>query len=431
MKGKPNSNWIDNNKVVMVLSVCVAFLVWIVVALVVDTQTREPFHNVPVDISVQTDEFDALGLNPIDVSVDKVKAVVEGDRVAVKGLKPSDLAATVQISADVSEPAYYTLKLVPINTFDRTTITNITYEPAEVTVRLDRLSTHTFDIEAVKNGISYAPGYRGSDSESITPSQVRIRGPQAELDKISRVAITVEIEEALSKNLVKDLPVQVLDAAGDEIDLEARHLSIDYTEARFVKETLQLSGLEMRVEFTNIPRNFPIENLQYTLSTDLLEVAAPIDLVEKVKELVVGYIDVRTISRDNYQFTFPIEVPSGFQNTEKVDSVSVRFNRVPWEEANFTVSGIDLQNIPAGYDIQLVGSDTMEVRMVGEKSIISELTADDIILYVDFSEREIVEGQSLVPVRVAAPTKGLVWAAGTDYNVVIETTEAAPEEEQQ
>jgi hypothetical protein len=182
------------------------------------------------------------------------------------------------------------------------------------------------------------------------------------------------------------------------------------------------------VGFTNIPRNFPLEELRYSITADTLEVAAPLDLVDKVTELILGHIDIRTINLENYTYSFPVEVPEYYRSMDDISQVTANFHTSGWEEATFNASGIELLNIPPAYEIQVLGGDTIrDIRFVGRREILEEMTADDIVMEIDFSEREAVLGQSQVPVKISVPTKGLVWASGV-YTMVIEATEKEAEE---
>jgi YbbR domain-containing protein len=429
---KSKKNWIDNNQYLLILSMVVAALVWIVVAMTVGRGGySQEFRNVPVDISLQTDAFTRLGFNPIEASATLVTAKVEGDRVAITSQESDAFLATVSIpeNLDIDRAGTYSLPLIPADAdYDRTLFTAIEYEPSTVQVKFDRTIEKAFALEVVKNGMSVAAGYV-LGAETVSPSQVMIEGPQAEIEKIARCRIVVELLEPLDKNHSATYPIEILDDAGQEIDLEAGHMTVDYTEARLLIEMLQNTSLSLKTEIINIPRNFPIAELRYSITADTLEVAAPLDLVDKVTELVVGHIDMRTINKDSYTYTFPVEVPEYYRSMDAISQVTVRFFSSGWEEAYFSATGIELLNAPDDYDIRILGGETVHnIKFVGRPEILEEMTADDIVMEIDFSEREVILGQSQVPVKISVPTKGLVWAANM-YSAVIQVTEKEVEEE--
>jgi YbbR domain-containing protein len=431
-KAKKNKkNWIENNQFLLILSIVVAALVWIIVAMTAGRGGySQDFRNVPVDISLQTDAFTRLGFNPIEASETLVTAKVEGDRVAITSQGSSAFLATVSIpeNLEIDRAGTYSLPLVPADAdYDHTLFTSIEYEPSTVQVKFDRTVERVFPLEVVKNGLSVAAGYVLGE-ETVTPAEITIEGPQAEVQKVARCRMVVELLEPLDKNLSATYPIEILDDAGEPIDLEAGHMTVDYTEARLLIEMLQNTSLSMDVAFTNIPRNFPLSELRYSITADTLEVAAQLDLVDKVTELILGHIDIRTITLENNSYSFPVEVPEFYRSMDDITEVTARFYTTGWEEATFNASGIELLNIPPHYKIQVLGGDTIRnIQFIGRGEILEEMTADDIVMEIDFSEREAVLGQSQVPIKISVPTKGLVWASGV-YTVVIQVEEEVVEE---
>lgn len=418
---------VDSNRFLIVLSICVAALIWIVVAMTAGrADFKQEFKDVPVDISLKTEEFIKLGLNPIEVSTDTVMAIVEGDRVAITGQTANTFEATVELpdNVEVGGPGTYSLAVVPADTdYDRSLYTSITYEPKTILVKFDKLVSKTFPIKANINGMSVAAGYIQGE-QTISPTQVTIRGPQTEVEKIQSCVISMEMIDPLERTHDEDYPIQVLDVQGQEIDLEASHLTIDYTEARLVIEVKPETSIGLTVDFTNIPRGFPISELRYSMTADTIQVGVPADELGKKNDILLGLIDVRTINKDSYTYTFPVELPENYIDVDTIKSVTVKFFPSGWDETLFMASGIELLNVPDNYDVKILGGETIyNIKFVGKREILEEMTSDDIIMEIDFSEREIVPGQTQVPVKISAPTKGMVWATGVNYSVVLQVTE--------
>ena len=78
-------------------------------------------------------------------------------------------------------------------------------------------------------------------------------------------------------------------------------------------------------------------------------------------------------------------------------------------------------NQPANFDVTVNTQSISNVQIVGDASIIENVSASDIVAEVDLSGSEIAAGQFKVPVNIVIPGKGLVWAKG-DYAVVVVVT---------
>ena len=420
---KPNGQWLENRNAAVIFSLCVAAVIWLVVVLAVGSDAfQNTFTNVPIDIELQNDTFARLNLNPIEISEQFASATVVGDRLAVSSMNAEDLRATVQVSPNVNEPGSYSLRLVPANeNYDRTLFKSIAYKPAAIQVKLDTLVSETFIVEPIINGLSMPPDFvRGI--ETVTPGEITVRGPKAEIEKIAKCVIHAELQDPLERTFVEDFPIKLLDAHGREIDQAASHLIMNAEQTRLVIEMLKITALQLQVRFTNIPDSFPMDELRYTMTADNVEVAAPVDTAGRHSDVILGHIDVRTINRENNSFVFKVPMPSGYQNLDGVEEVTVRFSNLNWEEAEFVVQGVELLNAPVGYKASIIGDSMYRVTLTGRKDVLAELTAEDIVLQIDLSERQVSVGQHQLPVKISVPNKGLVWAYGTDYGAVVQIT---------
>jgi len=171
-----------------------------------------------------------------------------------------------------------------------------------------------------------------------------------------------------------------------------------------------------------VPERFPINDLQYTMSNYEVLVAGPVDTIMRYQELPLGFIDLRTVTPDNHVFTFDVEMPPAFINMDNIFTVTVNFPMNGMEEASFTVAEVELLNVPSRYEVTLLTSSIPNVRMVGEQDTIEQMIADDIVAWVDLAERALTPGQYRMPVRISAPGRGIVWAAG-EYSVVVQVSE--------
>lgn len=145
------------------------------------------------------------------------------------------------------------------------------------------------------------------------------------------------------------------------------------------------------------------------------------DVLARYSEISLGYIDMKELdfSRD---YTFDVTLPSGFTNVDHLETVEVLFDETNIEEGQFTINTFTIKNRPASYEVQVTTTRLSNVRILGDKEILSTLTSDDIIAEIDLSERNVQPGQFSVPVKIYLPTRGFVWAVG-DYNAIINVKE--------
>jgi len=408
----------ENDRFVMIFSLFMAILCWIVVVIAISPTTPLAISNVPVQISLRNERLKEMGLSVVGEVDEQVDVMVEGPRSVVGNLKPEDLNITVSLS-NVTEADTYDLELVPFSTPTDYKILSI--RPSTIRVRLDQVISKTLNVDLITRGLAVAAGYQ-LGTEQVSPTAVRVTGPVSELEKVSRCVASVELAQPLSNTYASTVPVKLLDAQGMELDPEELHLSLDVENVNVWIPVLRTKELPLRVNFTNVPRGFPESELReyMTLSNQSILVAGPIQSMENYNEIVVD-IDLRNLTPTNNTFQFDVTLPSEqFTNVNNISTVLVEFNTESWSTVTFhNISGIIPVNQPSDFEITLL-TGSLPVTLVGDAAVLESLTPGDIVVELDFSQKELTAGQVSYPVKISVPTKGLVWAVGDDYNVVIQ-----------
>ncbi|MCL2034481.1 MAG: hypothetical protein FWG94_07090 [Oscillospiraceae bacterium] len=414
----------DNKRFVQVFALVVAAFFWLLVAMTQNYPITRVIYNVPVRVNSQPNALSSIGLHAIDDENIRVDVEVEGLRSVVGQLTPDDFLLTVRLTG-VTEAATYELIPMSIDIAPNPDYSIIGFLPEKVKIRFDRLSQKTFAVEERIQGLSIAQGYT-EKMTVVTPDTITVEGPATELERIAYAGITTELTEPLDKTHSEELQVVFYDANGDELELEEMHLSADRTQAHLTIQVLKVINLPLAVDYINIPRGFPKDELleRTRFSQFDVTIAGPSDLIDRLTEIQLGYIDLKSIRIDRTLFPFDVPLPSPqdqFMRLDNVMSVVVGINDRDLESAVFNVSNPRLLNTPSGFEVELLADTIYNVEFVGKREIIEAMTADDIVAEIDLSEREIVSGSYPMPVKISVPGKGLVWAVG-DHSITIQAT---------
>lgn len=414
----------DSNKFLKVFAVVLAVFLYIIVAMVTNDTIDYTIRNVPINLDLHSASLTNLGLNVIEGAEYMVDITINGPRTLVPQYEKDspELATTVRLN-NITEPGTHTVSVIPAVDTSDLPFKIVSYSPRSIQVRLDRLKTQSFSITPVVNGISIPPGYV-LENQTVTPQRVSVTGPEAEVDKIVGAEIAFELTEALDHTIAPELDIVLRDAEGQAINHLEKHLTMDVEKAQLVLTVLKETGLPLEVKFLNMPRNFPEEELRSYLrmSTDYAMVAGPENVIGRLTEIMLGEIDLKELTPLSATFTFPLELPTQIVSLENLSNVAVNFETEEWDSVRFNVREIQLLNQPANYDVELRSTRIDGVQFVGKREILETMTADDIVAEVDLADREITPGQSNFPVKISAPSKGMVWAVG-DYGVVIQVSE--------
>ncbi len=405
----------DDRRLSILLSFFLAVVAWFVVVYAIDPNTAYEIKDVPVDITAsQTDALSANGLKIVDGEVPTVDVMITGERYIVGGAKPNDVSVIADLSGITSSGTYNNIKLVGIDKFGKGfTVDKIT--PSVITLKIDRPVTKRFAVSADVEGLQIPDGYIGLDT-IVSPKEVTITGPEADVSKIDKCVATARFTEPLTQNTTVKSDIVLYDSEGNELSKEL--LTLDSETADITVPVLKQKRLPVKVDFLNIPNGFPLEELEYTLSQDYILVAGPQSMIDELQELNIGYVNINEIKSGGFAETFEISLPDGYLNIENVKTIDVIFNTQDMQEAPFTVTNIRAVNVPVNYDVTINTSQITGVIMVGPAEIMETLSAKDLIAEIDISEREVTPGPYSLPVHISAPGKGLTWASGV-YTAVV------------
>lgn len=396
------------NLFLKLISLVVAFFIWVVVATAVDTSFRREIGEVPVDINLQSNTLSRLGMSIISLEPQTVRVRINGTRYVVGALS----AENIRIEPDLSAVNTAGTQTLPLRWVDESggeyTVEQIT--PPTASVRIDRMDQKTFDITASITGVSLPEGYIKED-EIITPERVTLTGPIGDLNKVQHALVNIDMNKSMTATETVTGEIVLVDASGNVI--ESSHIHKDYDTAEVTVSVLKVKEVPLTIDFINKPYGFPLDKLKYTLDRSTINIAGPQTLVDSYDEVLLGYIDFKQLDLSARRI-FDVQLPSGFDNIDNIQSVSVSFDMEGYASQEFNLSEIRILNPPANYEVTIPGSQQMRVRMVGPAETLESMTPEDIIAEVDLSEREVLTGQIKWPVTIYAPGKGVVWAVG-DY----------------
>lgn len=411
----------SNKSLLKLMSVLLAVLAWLLVVKSIDSVTTRTIKDVPVDVTAQTSKIDPMNLSVVedmdgkDVTVD---VLIEGDQGVIGGVRPSELSVVADLTGITQPGTYNNVRLICTDlssigaTNKRFQVAKIT--PSMITVKIDRMVTRNFAVTTDVEGLLIPDEYIGFET-ATTPKEVTITGPESEINKIYDCKVSAKFTEPLTKNTTVKSDIILYDSEGNE--LEKNLLTLNPEKADITVPVLKRKKLPVKVDFINVPPDFPIEDLNYKLSQEFINVAGPASAIDAYQDLSIGHINVSEIGL-NYVEVFDISLPSGFKNLDNVDGISVEIDTSGMTEANFVVKNIKALNVPVNYEVLIDTVQISNVHMIGTEEIMGTLSADDLVAEIDISEREVSPGPYNLPVKIVAPKKGLVWAEG-EYTAVV------------
>lgn len=397
----------------VVLSILLAILFWYYVRIVEDPEYTKTIRNVPVEI-VGIDELEQRGLTVTSQSQEYVDITVRGNSSVLDQLSRS----TIEISANASSvleagedfPLAYTIKYP--STVAPGSVRIEQYSPERITVDVNKLYSQTFEIEFMFTG-SVAEGYQ-KGFVTVNPLSVTVSGQMDQVTAISRV-VAILHRENLTEAVSEDLPVVLLDADGNQLNLDVK-LNTQTTHVTMPVVVSKEIPLVMTYTYGGGISETNVQ--QYVTSIihpSTITVSGPKEDIETLSEHFLGNIDLSKINGTT-SMTLPIQLDSRITNESGINEATVVVTIAGLATRSFDVTNIELQQIPDGYYASTV-TQMRTVVVRGTEEALAQLDAGQIRIVADLSGVSAV-GSASIPVTVYLDAGAEVGIIG-EYSIVV------------
>lgn len=199
---------IENNKVVFLISLLAAFIVWVAVAMYASPDEKTTI-SVPITIDMENAVISKNSYQIFGTYNNTVDITVSGPRYLISKLKPEDISAVAKTNdVDSAGISNLPVKAAVLSNSDEVSIVDMSV--SSVTVYFDTLESKKFDIDVDKSKLSesVAPDCSIHDVTPLTTS-VTLSGPKTEIDKVNRVVVAPEVDGKLAKTQTVDTVVSL------------------------------------------------------------------------------------------------------------------------------------------------------------------------------------------------------------------------------
>lgn len=396
----------------IILSAIIAFLIWLTV-LMAAPETTKVIRSVPIHVDIPS------SMQLVTVSGDGIltTVVLDGKQYEIGNYTADDIRVTADLST-VTGPGSYDVPLTVSSSTTGYTVSSIS--PSTVNLIFEIKKTLELPIGIDINGLDIPTDYVSPEEEIILqPDRVILSGAESVLSRVSRATVKVDLHGQVNSSQALSESITYYDENGNVIDIAGtRSVQADVSAVEVTIPVKRVVSLPLTLSFLNVPEGFPLEDLSYGLSTDVLKVAAEESTLRRYRELILGYIDFKQLDLVSHSdWEFEVSLPEGITDLDEVNTVTVDFDASQLRSTSLSLRNFQIVNVPEGY-AATAEAQTLRVKVVGNSSIIESITANDFIVRADMADMGIHNGQMDVPVSIYAPTKGFVWAVG-DYSIPV------------
>lgn len=397
----------------IILSVLIAFCIWLA-AMLAAPEIIKTIRDVPIQVNIPT----TMALEAVSGQDTTVTVVLDGKQYEIGNYSAENIKVVADLSSVEGAGTYEVPLSIAESGNQNYTVSSIS--PSTVTLTFDNQMTSEFSIETDVSGLNIPNNFVSPENEiSVEPASVRVVGAESVVSRIARAVLEINFDKQVRTSQTLTENIVFYDANGRVVDVAgSAGVHPDATSAIVTVPVKKVVSLPLTLSFLNTPNAFPIEELNYTFSTEYLTVAAEESEIKNYTDLIPGYVDFKQLNLlGNSELTYDVTLPAGFTNVNGVSTVTVAFHNQNITSTTLGLKNFQVINVPSDYEVT-VNNASLRAQIIGTRSIINSLSSGDFVVELDLADTDLTLGQYELPVSIYAPTKGFVWAIG-DYNVSV------------
>lgn len=398
------------------LSLLIAFLIWLIVVNVNDYKIVKEYYEIPVD-QIYGEEIESRGYVYDVISGETVDILVEGRRSVLDSLSKSDFEAV----ADLSKLSYTDTAKISV-TCKKAGYDNkitITVKDDALKLSIEEKKAKQFEVKVDTKG-SVADGYALGTPE-ISPSTVSITGPESLIKKIKNVKAVVDTS-GLKGSKTVEVAISLLD--GNDENVSFSRLDIDTTK---VKVTIPVNETKtVPVKFStkgHVANGYMLTAINEGI--DEVLVSGPAESLDSINYIFVNDIDIDGLTSDKtFERVISDYLPEGVDFADSSDKVTVEIKVEKLYEKSFKLKSEDIIfiNTKSAYDYKVELTDPYELKLIGLERYVSNVDLAEYGPVIDCADLE--PGTYELDVRLMKQGKFTINKSGTAVVTISEKEEA-------
>ena len=369
---------LKNNTKIKLISLLSALVLWLYVMTVEDPVEIRNFNNIPITITnMSMLEDRGLAIYPkeellADISIKANLSslrTINRDNIYIYGRldDPKEGKNAIYLQANLPER---------VNKYD--------IKPSVITVDLEKVVDEKRSIEVSTKGKSNI----NIDNIEINKKTANVTGPRSVVNKVTSIKATVDVD-----NKEKDFSTKVklvpVDKSGNEV--EDVKLEDDFVVATVKFLQQKVVPVKLKLEGSSEGDN----NIKdYKISPNEITIEGKKESLDKINSISTKPVKIEDL-KDANSVDVGLDIPNGIRVNDNISSVKIDVDKNITSEFVIPKSNIDILNKESDIDTKVDLSkvpDDIKVTIVHSDEI-SNLSKDDIQLYIDMTDKSKGEGK--------------------------------------
>ena len=370
----------------MLLSLVVAFGLWLYVKNNVSIEDNNTFYNIPVVMESES-VLGERNLMVTSISTNSVSLNLSGARSDLSKLDSSKLAAKVDLS-QITEPGEhialsYTISYPSDVSPSAFTVGN--KNPGAIFVDVDYRRVSEIPVLIKWTGNRSEDYIYDTENAVLDNNTVTISGPASVVDTIDHARVEIDLTEQV-KSISQNYRYTLCDVEGNPVD--AGQITTNLEEVRLEMQIQKIQEIRLNADVVYgggaNEHNTTVEISPATIRVSGGEAV----LAELGDTLTICTINLADLDKNVNEQKYTLTLPEGVTNQTGVNEVTVSIRFTGLKTREFTIDQFEAVNVPEGLTVDIISA-SLSVKVRGPESEITALKEDNIRAVVDFTNAEV------------------------------------------
>lgn len=273
--------------------------------------------------------------------------------------------------------------------------------PATIPVTIEKKEAKDFPVEVdFLNEDKLEEGYT-PDQPIVNPNSIHVTASKEIIDRIASVKATINLDNA-KETVNKESTITIYDDDGNILPVEVEPSVVDVTVP--IKSPSKILPFKI-IREGELEKGLSISSIEPDPKD--ITVFGPLDVLEQLEFIDGVIVDLSKIKKDTV-LEVDIPVPEGI-NKLSPEKIKLNIDVDEQEEKSFNDQEIKAVGLSENKQLEFIDpeSGVLDVKILGVSSVIKDIKASEIELYVNLSD--LSDGEHEVDVQVNGP-QNITWS---------------------
>lgn len=381
-----------NRTFTIIISIVIAFFLWIYVIGEVNPTIEQTITNVPVQLL----NVESLTARDLAISGDgeyTVDVIVEGKRSDIMKVSEKEIIAEADLFGWSKGENFIPVKVQVPDAFDI-----IEVKSPKIQVTIENLVALSKPVTVIFKG-EMPQGYEEGEVE-IKPSEIEVTGAKTDVQTVSQVQVTVDVSELSQdkKNIQAEaMAVNQVGMLIENVKLSSNYVNVSAKLSKLKEVALKVEMIGKPVDGIDIETKVP----------DKIYIKGSKNAIKDITSVYAEPVDISEITAND---TIPLSLilPDGVEIAKGYEKLQLEVSTIKVDSKVFRYSSDDIliEGLTKGKSVN-TDTTSFEVTVSGKKEILSGLTADKLKLYIDVADASIGSMTTKVLVTSTVPLQNI------------------------